>query len=452
MKNTKDMDKVEIMLLAKLLPDLNDQQMDLVRKAFPETIAYRREGKRAERNGTYWCCRCGGSANAPELDMRINPEYNPKDNPWNRAPMHIATCPHCGATMVIHDWSERKQHFADVIGIHTSFGDWKVDRFYNLDCYCKPGQPEESVISPIGAQWSRGDKTYYYIAPRGGYMYSKFWKPDGALRFAESFPVPINWRGSDCEAHYDTPADFSIEPLLTKHGIDPYHMHGMRLTALISLMQKHPAIETLWKAGEYKMVKELKGDVELLWPQIKIIRRQGYQPANFTEWRDMVWLLRDLGLDDHSPKYLCPENLHAYHQYLLARRGRERDATQLRNALRQEPVFIEMRKPYFGLSIPSEKGFTIVCLRSIREFKHEGDVLQHCVFHGAYYSRPKSLILSARDGDNNPIETLEIDLEDFRIRQCYGFQDGYTPLHDDIKATMQANMWQVRDIAQRIAC
>lgn len=455
MKNTKEMDRVEIMLLAKILPDVSDYTKSLVANAFPEAIAFRREGKRAEKNNTYWCCHCGGSFNASDLtDMHINPEYDRKDW-WHSVPKHVATCPHCGKTMKMHDYANKHQHFADVVGIRTTFGDWQVNRLYNCDLYCKPNEAEKSFIEPIGAEWRRGDRVYYYIASQGGMFYSKYWKSDGRLRFADSFPEYINWRGEKNEEHFDIPADFSIMPILERHGIDPLHMHGMKLTKLLPLMERHPSVETLWKAGEYDMVKSLKGDVELLWPQIKIIRRHGYKPANLTEWRDMVWLLRDLGLDDHSPKYLCPDNLHDYHQYLLERKRRTADECQLRNALRQEEVFIERRKPYFGLAIPSDKGFTIVCLQSIKEFKHEGDVLQHCVFHSSYYSKPNSLILSARDSENNPIETLEVDLEDFVIRQCYGFQDKYTDLHEDIKKTMQDNMWQVKAIAQgasRIAC
>lgn len=456
MKNTKEMDRLEIMLLAKILPDVSGKTMSLVLNAFPYTNAFRRTGKRAEQNDTYWCGHCGESFNLPDLtDLHPNPEYNPKDYWYYNVPKRIATCPHCGKTMYIRDYAEKAVHFQDIIGIRTTFGDWQVNRYYDLHNYRKRGEEERVVVQKIGAEWSRDGRTYYYIAERGGMFYSKYWKVGGKMRFANEFPEYVNWRGGECEEHFEVPSDFSIMPILERRGIDPHNMHGMKLTSLLPLMDEHPAVETLWKAGEYNMVKELKGDIELLWAQIKIIRRQGYKPENCKEWADMVWLLRDLGLDDHSPKYLCPKDLHAYHQYLLERKRKEQDETQLRNALRQEAVFVQRRKPYFGLSIPSEKGFTIVCLQSIKEFKHEGDVLQHCVFHCSYYNRPNSLILSARDSENNPIETLEIDLQDFIIRQCYGFQDKHTELHDEITKTMQENMWQVKAIAQgatRIAC
>ncbi len=117
----------------------------------------------------------------------------------------------------------------------------------------------------------------------------------------------------------------------------------------------------------------------------------------------------------------------------------------MKKAKEAEQEFIKRREKYFGLSIAGA-GFTIVCLKSIDEFKHEGDTLQHCVFRCGYYDKKNSLILSARDADNNPIETIEIDLQSFKIWQCYGFKDSHTAMHNEIVKTMEDNMWQVKDI------
>lgn len=81
--------------------------------------------------------------------------------------------------------------------------------------------------------------------------------------------------------------------------------------------------------------------------------------------------------------------------------------------------------------------------------KEEGLYLDHCVFRAGYYQRENSLILSARDENNNPIETIEVNLRNFTISQCYGYSDEFSSLHKEILATMNENIWRVKEIAQK---
>lgn len=466
----KELDKAEIMFLAPLLPKAGEKAVAYIKDPFPFAIAFKRCGKRAAAQNLYWCGHCGGSFNPEELpDYRKNPKAK---NPWCSR-KHLATCPHCGRALQIEDnYETRARHFVDNVAVKCTFRDWEISRYYEVDTWCKAGKPEENAFRMVGSSWKRNGEVYEYFARQGGLFYSKYWKLNEPFRFADYSPLRGSVNFYSKTEHYKIPKTFDLNKELAMRGLDPKNMHGLRLSQALELMQADPHFETLWKQGEWEIAKFFKKDLGKYWPQIKIARRQGYKIADLNEWRDMIGFLRELHKDDYSPKYVCPADLHEAHNTLLEQAQRQRrilmeewqrDADERRrieserkykDAKKEEGDFIERRKPYFGISIPSDKGFTIVVLQSIKEFKHEGDMLHHCVFHSAYYRREGSLILSARDSDNNPIETLEVSLDTFKILQCYGDHDTHTPLHESICKTMRANMWRVKEIANglRMAC
>ena len=73
------------------------------------------------------------------------------------------------------------------------------------------------------------------------------------------------------------------------------------------------------------------------------------------------------------------------------------------------------------------------------EFMEEGMAMAHCVFKCEYYKKPYSLILSARIGDKR-IETIEVDLTHYTIKQCYGKHDQFTMYHQRILDLVNAQM------------
>ena len=255
--------------------------------------------------------------------------------------------------------------------------------------------------------------------------------------------------------------DFSIETELAKRGIDLDNLHGLKLTQILSYME-NPHFETLWKQGDWEMAKFFRNDLERYWAEIRIARKHGYKIEDLTEWRDMVNILFYLGKDAHNPKFICPDNLRDAHNALLAEQTREINRRReiarrrqdeinrieaekaLKNAEKEESAFIKRRERFFDLSIETDN-YTIVCLKSIKEFKQEGDTLHHCVFRAGYYRFADSLILSARDADNNPIETLEINLRGMYVVQCRADHDGCSKYHDDIIKTIKDNMWQIKE-------
>ena len=92
------------------------------------------------------------------------------------------------------------------------------------------------------------------------------------------------------------------------------------------------------------------------------------------------------------------------------------------------------KSPYFGITFGNAR-FIVVVLKTLEEYKREGDLQHHCVYTNSYYGRKDSLILSARarDAPDKPVETVEISLKTGKILQCFGARNRFTEYHDEIQ-------------------
>lgn len=81
-------------------------------------------------------------------------------------------------------------------------------------------------------------------------------------------------------------------------------------------------------------------------------------------------------------------------------------------------------------------------LEHVREFFEEGNRLNHCVFNSKYYERDDSLILSARI-NGEPIETIEVSLEEVKVVQSRGLSNEPTEYHDEIISLVNNNLHRI---------
>lgn len=460
-KNESELNRATIMFVAKRLPQVGADAMRFLENPFNFTLAFRRTGKRAREQELMWCGDCGGSFSKKELQLRENPKYDRK-NYFGENRHYLAYCPHCGKEMQLLNADYRKRRLEDVVGIHATLGEWKIDRYFTSTCYCEVGKQVDIHVKEIGQTWTKDGKSYHYCARIGGMFYSKYWKTYEPWHLATYAPECETWW--DGTERYEMPSDFSLDNELAKRGIALDQLHGLKLSQILQYMIEDSHFETLWKQGDWEIAKFFKKELAYYWPQVRIARKNGYKIEDLTEWRDYICLIRRHNKDDHNPKYICPANLHEAHQAELTeaerqdriRAERARREMDERNRLaaleamkereKQEEDFAKRRAKYFGICIPFGDGNSIVVLQSIKEFEKEGNTLNHCVFRCGYYLRPNSLILSARDKDGNPIETIEVDLQSFKILQCYGYGDTFTPMHKTIVSTMNKNMGLIKEL------
>lgn len=69
--------------------------------------------------------------------------------------------------------------------------------------------------------------------------------------------------------------------------------------------------------------------------------------------------------------------------------------------------------------------------------------MHHCVFSNEYYSRPDSLILSARIA-NKRIETVELSLNTLKVVQSRGTCNSITPYHNRIIRLIEQNINEIK--------
>ena len=166
-------------------------------------------------------------------------------------------------------------------------------------------------------------------------------------------------------------------------------------------------------------------------------------------YADYLQLLERYNKDLRNAYYVCPKNLHKAHDYYVAKRRKEQEKAEKerleREMLKQkeaEKKFLERIGKFIDLVISDNK-LIIVPLKSLDEFKQEGDIMHHCVFANGYWKRSDCLILSARIGDKR-IETIEINLKTLDIVQSRGACNQNTEYHERIIGLVRKNIGLIK--------
>lgn len=363
-----------------------------------------------------------------------------------------AVCPHCGTNLKIvqsRNTTLKQTIYPAYAQVH---GEYQVVRYFEIISYHKAGTKTRYFIHEILQHWVREDGKHEVVAKNHTLNFGvDSW--NGEMEIRKDY---TRWGYS--QQKYDPYTEFFhpnsvFKPMFRKYGINR-NLAGITFIEAIKLIPKRPNLETLLKAKQYHLLGYLSESApwhcERLWPSIKICIRNKYKVLLPNMWEDYIDLLRYFGKDLHNAKYVCPKNLKAEHDRLVAKKRKiqERNAAEdkRRQAQQWEQEFIEKKAHLLGVCIV-EKDITIKTLDSVQEYMEEGDKLHHCVFTNEYFLKDKSLCLSARI-DNQPVETIELNLESMKIEQCYGKRNKPSEYHDRILNLVRENMPRIAKIAQ----
>lgn len=109
-------------------------------------------------------------------------------------------------------------------------------------------------------------------------------------------------------------------------------------------------------------------------------------------------------------------------------------------------MYKKAKSGFFGIVFGDDK-IVISVVQSVEEMAIEGEEMHHCVFACKYFSKAKSLILSAKDKDGNRVETIEVNLDTFQVVQSRGVCNKNSAYHDRILKLMEDNMHLIRKVA-----
>ena len=408
----------EVARLSKRLPGLTEEQ-----RAYAFRHCFKHYAiKRAD--GTNICTECGHSWKS---------DHDLADTICG------CTCPRCG--MELETLRTRKSVFSDMeyFSIVTTCKQYQVIRFFSVKSRYKAGQTAEYSIFEVVQRWIAPDgKTTTVARLRGmSLFYYDLWNEYSDMEVRKNG----EFRAYDINPVCTYPRQRFI-PEVKRNGFKGDY-HNILPYDLFKAILSDCRAETLLKAGQYPMLRYYiyhSFNIVEYWASLKICIRNGYTIANGSMWRDTIDLLRHFGKDTNSPKYVCPADLKAEHDKLVAKRNRQRERErteqQRQKAIEDEKNYLKDKGMFFGLMF-SDNLILIKVIESVEEMEAEGKAMHHCV--GGYHRRKDSLILSATI-DGKRIETIEVSLTTLKVVQSRGVCNSNTEYHNRIIRLVEDNV------------
>lgn len=430
--------------LQNTLPPLTDAQLRWGRGRITPVGYFVCRGRNG-RNSFVWCQECGHIEEvgmSPLIVSVANPEH---------------VCSRCGKRLKVKNWNGTNKYAEHnyPFAVITTCEDMQVVRVFNIHRYCSMEWDNAEHICEVFSIWVDMKKGKEVIVSR---PYVRFYNH---FRWRMYDPVKIgrhNGGGCGCY-YYDDLYDLSgyaiyprmkVQPILRRNGWNN-KMAKMKSSPvdIWRALMTDPAIEGLAKNGQYSVIDYWMStggsdrDKSRWLPLVKICNRRKYVIKDASLWFDVVSSLRRLGMDDHSPKYICPADLHAMHDWLQ----RKVERLQIREEIRKlnsdaknwEQFYAQSKGCFLGIKFNDGNIFCHV-IKSVAEMCEEGKRMHHCVYRMGYYKRPESLILSARDREGKRLETVEVNLRTFKVVQSRGLQNQPTMAHSRIIQLVEQNM------------
>ena len=353
------------------------------------------------------------------------------------------TCPHCRAKLQVKETYERKLQQKQYFTLLTTCGEFQVLRMYLLVVEMEKGCKASSYTLEIGQYWwnAQGRKTIVAVQRVLGRYVDTF-----------SYCAPMAIRNDNEAYRYAAYSQiypkFKVTETLRRNGFRD-DFHDIAPTVLILALLSDSRAETLMKAGRMEHLRYFlnnKSTFDACWQSYKVATRNGYEIEDIFLWCDYVDMLRRLNKDIHSPKYVCPTNLHKEHDLkqseLRRQREKEEKAEKRKKAMEDEKRFHELKSKFFGISF-TDGTIRVHVLESVQEHLEEGVSMHHCVFNNAYYLKENSLILSATI-EGRRIETIEVNLDTLKVVQSRGVCNKNTEYHEQIVNLVNANRKLIR--------
>lgn len=434
MRQTKKQAEAEVLRLQKTLQGVTPAQKAWFEtKSLPHRIYYM-----SAHN--CWCTHCGHRFSVDNIGDTL-------------------TCPECGQTFKAE--KSRKETFQDFAytAVLTTRGDWQVFRYFLTEAYNRRENEGHYFTREVMQKWYN-PTTGKYVNMRiklcsfPNYRrvpYDTYYKELKIVRQERSG----SYYGENFNSEWMIKKAYPIGKILPyykRYGLTMKNAGEVWLDTFASKIAENNWAETLIKQGQYRMAMSvLGGDCDALkWRrQIELAVRHGFDFGKLRylrDYYDYLRQLRDLDYDLHSPKYLCPKDFAKEHDRLGVLLKRREDEIMLNKEMKEYGSKYAQRMERFKDLCIIGYGMEIRPLMSVQSVYEEGLHMHHCVFRCGYLHNPKTLLLSATlNGER--CETIELDMETWKIRQSRGLQNQNTPQHDNIIKLMQSSMGQIKRLA-----
>ena len=466
--------KKEKMLVewAKKLPALTNEHLEWAKKNMFQNTGYFRYKARE-----MWCQVCGNVE--PFLK-----EESPKSL-LGIFQLGGYVCPCCGNALKVQQYMKKDEYTPNSIGqtcgnlfsICTTYRGWQVIRCVEACRYNeRPGKETEYYLCECFQIWIDDNGKETVVTKKYGRNISGFTYWEGTSNvwgIGHHNENPFtNYYGYDSfdVGRYKMYPKVNVINAIRKHGwnaklkkflIDKNNTDYREVFKRLLCNDKS---EWLVKTGQLQVFYHMmtKGDYVVRYEHaVKICIRNHYVIKDAIIWYDMMDALAYLNKDTHNAHYVCPSNLMKAHDEWVSKKKKkeekEREREERQRAIEQmkrdeeaKAMYDDMRSEFKGIEFGDEK-ITCHVLQNIEEFADEGQSMHHCVFANRYYDisqHPDALILSARDMDNQRVETVEVNIKTFKIIQSRGKYNKSTALHPLILSLVEKYMPLIRKAAQ----
>lgn len=379
---------------------------------------------------------------------------------WKQRPNLLATiaghtCPNCGKELQMRYSRDRKLDEIKYYSIVTVINDFQVVRTFHLTKYRKIGEKPVTTCTEVTQQWmdETGKYCLFSMATNSMFGYYDKWVWGSEIELRDKHHGSMLRSAIEPDRIYPR---IRVLPEVKRNGFNGSFYQVSPFIFMERLLRDSRA-ETLLKANQISMLKYMfHRHIDNYWHSIKICIRNGYIIEDASIWADYFNLLKHFNKDLLSSHYVCPVDLKGSHDKLVAKRRaiQEREwALQERAREIQQQALVEQKIKdleadqvdyenqkgrFFGMAF-GNGNITVKVLETVREFMEEGDALNHCVFTNSYYSKPDSLVMSARI-DGKPVETIELSLSSLKILQSRGHRNQATEHHAEIIDLVGQNM------------
>ena len=373
-------------------------------------------------------------------------------------------CPNCGKGLEAAETKKWRRRAEDAFRVIHVFEGFQVIRVFMIHQYCDKGKEAEYSCHEVYQHWISPKGKMVVMSVRGGYNQGYHHSGFG------------NWYGIDMEVRKDsdryhfqglkTYPKTKYLPILKRNGFKG-SFHGLSPSSLFQLILTEPMAETLLKSKQTALLGSYRryaypdkdyntgltspGKIVQYWQSIKICIRNKYFIKDPSDWFDYLRLLQDCGKDINNAKYICPVDFHQEHQRYIEKRNAIIEKKELDKLVSKieasDLIYQEDKKKYFDICMQSDE-LSIIVIPNVRDFYLEGKRLHHCIFTNRYYALKDSLILSARIGDKR-LETIEVSLSDYTIRQSRGLQNQNSSYHKKIVKLIADHMNLIRNAGKK---
>ncbi len=373
-----------------------------------------------------------------ELNATLSEDISVKDAEWYKK--------------VSRDWYFGTGNFC-YFTIYTNVAEFKVNRLYRGYRFKDKNTDHFFFVEIIREFNDCGRKTYCAKQRQMGGYYDCF-----------TYSTDIELRQV-----YKNYANNSIDDLFELSCASHSQSSGKRIPCckinpkeLARVICNNPVAENLYKDLSPLFIHLLyQPFVKEVCRAITLAKRHGFvfTNENTSLWFDLVRTMVRVGADYRNPVFINPKDLLTTHDMFMKRWDRRQEEERRRAAIelkmsetdrrlmrekRTNDAYIKRRKRFYDMVL-TDGLIEVRVLPDVPSFRAEANEMHHCVYTNEYYKNRNSLIMSATINGKR-IETIEVDLRSFYIKQCFGKHNSLTIHHKSIVELVNKEMGTIKEV------